>query len=325
MSDSKETLQGLWEFKGDQLGFTFNGIHSSVLGIVRTQSGLSKMALAPEGRSKTKRLQGRDEEFYYNTTYTKKSLTIDFAFYKLSDIQIRNMQSLFNDRQIHDLIFDEEPHKVYSAKVTGVASIKHLCFEENDEVRYYNGEGNIQFVCYFPFARSLYPYREDYSQEEFPSQTWLECSGLPSNQDFGIIERDGNNFSTSLYNPGDADAIFRIWIKTQELFKEKPMTLTITSRNTINGENTFKINDWINTKTEECEGLCIDLYNMYVVGAVNVNNKKVDNILYTANTEGEYFQLPANQITYLDFALETEETSLDNFEIKLDVVYLYNM
>jgi hypothetical protein len=64
---------------------------------------------------------------------------------------------LFGDKQIHDLIFDEVPYKIYSAKVTGSATIKYLVFEEKNNKRVYKGEGSVQFTCYNPFARCAFP------------------------------------------------------------------------------------------------------------------------------------------------------------------------
>jgi phage-related protein len=69
---------------------------------------------------------------------------------------------VFDGKGIHDLIFDEDPDKIWSAKVTGTASIKYICFEdaslEDSFNRIYKGEGSITFTCYFPFARSVETY-----------------------------------------------------------------------------------------------------------------------------------------------------------------------
>jgi hypothetical protein len=42
------------------------------------------------------------------------------------------------------LIFDENPYKIYRAKVTGTATIKYIPFNEGKEQeRVYKGEGTI--------------------------------------------------------------------------------------------------------------------------------------------------------------------------------------
>jgi hypothetical protein len=40
------------------------------------------------------------------------------------------------------LIFDERPYKIYRAKVTGTATIKHIPFDEKNG-RIYKGAGTI--------------------------------------------------------------------------------------------------------------------------------------------------------------------------------------
>jgi hypothetical protein len=52
------------------------------------------------------------------------------------------MRQWLDGKEIHDLVFDEAPYKVYSAKVTGTPQLKTVCFSENDE-RIYKGEGTI--------------------------------------------------------------------------------------------------------------------------------------------------------------------------------------
>jgi hypothetical protein len=44
---------------------------------------------------------------------------------------------------VHDLVLDENPYKIYRAKVTGTASIKHIPFTEGAVNRVYKGEGNV--------------------------------------------------------------------------------------------------------------------------------------------------------------------------------------
>ena len=75
------------------------------------------------------------------------------------------------------MIFDEDRDadgkalKIWSAKVTGTATMKHLCFEENGE-DIYRGEGSVTFTCYYPYARSEnfdLPTRNITNIKEFPT------------------------------------------------------------------------------------------------------------------------------------------------------------
>jgi hypothetical protein len=58
------------------------------------------------------------------------------------------------------LIFDECPYKIYSAKVTGTATLKYIPFAEGATNRLYKGEGSIQFTCYSPFARCVFSNKD---------------------------------------------------------------------------------------------------------------------------------------------------------------------
>jgi phage-related protein len=108
---------------------------------------------------------------YYGQKYTQRKINIEFSFYEISETQLQHITKLFNDSGIGELIFDEAPHKVYSAKVNGKVTLKHLCFEKANGERIYNGEGSVDFICYFPFARSRFPYLEDYTVSTIPEWT----------------------------------------------------------------------------------------------------------------------------------------------------------
>ena len=83
---------------------------------------------------------------------------------------------------IHDLIFDELPYKVYSAKVTGTPQLKTLCFDK-DGARVYKGEGAIQFTCYYPFAHTPtidFDGREISNYNNSNISEWVASSGIGS-------------------------------------------------------------------------------------------------------------------------------------------------
>ena len=148
------------EFKGDFMGFTYgtdakgNPVHSSDLGIVRVSDGSRfNQNLLPTMQDKTVQVPGGDGTYYFGSYYTQRQFTVSFAFDSLTEQEIRQIKAHFGDKKIHDLIFDETPYKVWSAKVTGTATIKYIPFDEGSTHRLYKGEGSIQFTCYLPFAR----------------------------------------------------------------------------------------------------------------------------------------------------------------------------
>lgn len=151
----------MFEFKESFLGFIFNNTHSSELGIVRTINSRMDLQLRPESKDVALELPGMDGQYWFGSNYTKRTFNINFAFGALSEQQLNKLKVFLCDKKIHELIFDEAPYKAYSAKATGVSTIKHLCFDEANGARVYRGEGTIQFVCNYPFARGLYRSLEE--------------------------------------------------------------------------------------------------------------------------------------------------------------------
>lgn len=149
-------------FKGSYLGFTFNDIHSSSLGIVRTGDPYLQNTAMPTIKDKTTEIVGRDGAVYFGASLIKQVFPTAFAFVGVTEEQLRAIKQLTNDKQIHDLIFDEHPYKVYSAKITDSATISHIAFEK-DGARFYNGSGTLTFTAFYPLARSRLEYLEDYN------------------------------------------------------------------------------------------------------------------------------------------------------------------
>ena len=150
-------------FIGEYIGFTYNNIHSSTLGIARVSGGSRfNENLLPTIQDKTVQVPGGDGTYYFGSYYTQKQFSMSFAFDSLTEQQLAEIKRVFGDKEIHDLIFDETPYKVYRAKVTGTATIKHLPFDEGTTHRVYKGEGTIQFTCYEPFARCWSKTNTDY-------------------------------------------------------------------------------------------------------------------------------------------------------------------
>lgn len=191
----------------DFIGFTYNGIHSyRDLGIYRTSDGSRyNENLTATMTDKTADVPGGDGQYYFGTTFKNRTFTVNYAFDNLSEAGIRSIKNLFCGADIHDLVFDEVPYKVWSAKVTGTATLKHLAFEE-DGKRVYKGEGSVTFTCYYPYARTpdklwtctnkIWKYSEadgkklsNYSNAAYPNkQLWKDASGL--NDSISVIKGD---------------------------------------------------------------------------------------------------------------------------------------
>ena len=158
--------------KGSFLGFTFDGVHSSHLNIVRTfENGRLTTELLPEVQTVISNNAEVDGAFFWGSHYTKRQKNISFAFSDLTEIQIRLIKTKFARNKICELIYDEEPYKVWMAKMSNTAILKHLSFEK-DGTRYYSGSGSFTFTCFYPYAKSRYPFQEDYVIENI--HEWID-------------------------------------------------------------------------------------------------------------------------------------------------------
>ena len=204
----------------DYVGFTFNGIHSSELGIVRTSDGSRfNENLLPTLQDKTVPVPGGDGAYFFGTYYTQRQFNIQFAFDEMTEKQLVKLKKWLGDKKIHELIFDETPYKAYKAKITGSAVIKYIPFSEGATNRVYKGEGSIQFTAYFPFARSVHKFLKDYNVSNL--KEWQEASGMKINgysedanvNSYPIDSYISNFHGFYVYNPGDIEADFILSLK----------------------------------------------------------------------------------------------------------------
>ena len=119
--------------KGDFIGFTYGGVHSSELGIMRVSNGSRySETLLPEFSNKTVNVPGANRVDYLGMESTQKSFPIDFAFDSVTEEQLRKMKRLFGSEKPLPLVFDESPYKTWYAKVGGNPSFNYICFDEED-------------------------------------------------------------------------------------------------------------------------------------------------------------------------------------------------
>ena len=139
-------------YSGDFLGFSLGDTHSSRLNITRVSSGDRYTdGLIPTFTDSTIVTPGGDGTYYWDTFYTQKTFTIDFAFDDLRDEDLRALRQLFAFKGVQPLIFDEFPYKKYYVKSLQPPQIKFIPFDYL-EFRIYKGEGSVQLVAYYPYA-----------------------------------------------------------------------------------------------------------------------------------------------------------------------------
>lgn len=204
----------------DFIGFTYNGKHSyDDFGIYRTSDGSRyNDNLVPSMTDKTVDVPGGDGQYYFYTTHKNRQFNISIAFDNLPEVKYREMRQWLDGKAIHDLIFDEAPYKVYSAKVTGTPQLKTICFDEEGQ-RIYKGEGTIQFTCYYPYAHTP------------------ELLKLKSNigYEIGVVTKEFNQ----------QGGIFYSFKSEEPIILDKPYTIRIDIKKIQplgDSDNTFRLN-----------------------------------------------------------------------------------
>ena len=205
------------DFQGPFLGFTYNGRHSSELGIVRINTGnRAEMPLSPSFKDSTAEVPGGKGLYYFNTQIQQRQFTINFAYDDLAEEDVRELREWLNPLEQGELIFDEEPYKVYTVKPNTQPKLSYLVF--NKEIttetfklyepstvkssgRVYKGEGAIGLTAYYPYAKApskeLSYYNSNTKEGGFGSQDeWKIAAGFDKEVQLDSLE---------CYNRGDIE------------------------------------------------------------------------------------------------------------------------
>lgn len=161
MSNITEIVQR--NLAGDFIGFTFDNIHSSELGLTRVSNGSRyESNLLPSFQDALVQPDGKDGSYYFGTTYKEKPIKIQTAFDSITEVQYRKIIETFSDKKLHKLIFDETPYKVYYAKLKQSPIMKKICFDEGESrERIYKGEMDLEFTCHTPYAYARVSHYDD--------------------------------------------------------------------------------------------------------------------------------------------------------------------
>ena len=142
-------------FVGPFLGFTIGRTHSSELKIVRVSSGdRYEQNLLPDFKDRTVEVPGGNGSYYFGSQYTSRKFTINFAFDNLTEFEIRRITQILGFQDIQYLSFDEAPYKRYAVKCAQPPQLKYICFEGQNYVDVYKGEGILNLISYYPFGFS---------------------------------------------------------------------------------------------------------------------------------------------------------------------------
>ena len=290
--------------KQDFYGFQFNGVHTSDLNIVRVSDGSRYSEnLSPVFQDKTAQMLGSDGTLYWESFDTNKAWAIQVAFDELSEMQYRRLRQVFNGKTMGELIFDELPFKAYTAKVQSSPQFKTICFDTPDGARVYKGEGTINFIAYYPYAKSVHKFLNEFDDYEYDNKAqWAAASGMKPTR----ASYDGTGTTINLYNAGDLEADWQAFY----IINSSGSALTSISLNGgVDGQMVFssisqkKTNDAyirINSRTnliEGCDSSKIptgSLYNEFLVA-------------------GDFFKIPLGESTFV--------SNTDCNEISYDYLY----
>ena len=113
-----------------------------------------------------------------------------------------------------ETIIDEETQEETVVPTWERESIYPYVIEEGTQ-RIYKGEGKIAFVCYFPFAKSVYKVLPEGSTD------WAISSGILSAEEYQNFDKyDAETGIINVYNPGDIEIGFRFYIPTEALAEQ---------------------------------------------------------------------------------------------------------
>lgn len=294
--------------KGDFIGFSFNEHRSESLGIVRVSDGSRyNEDLVPTTQDKTVQVPGGDGFYYFGSDYTQRQFNINIAFDELTEKQFRELQQVFGTKELGKLVFDERPYKYYMVK-SGKPQLKYICFGKEGE-RIYKGEGTLTFTAYYPFAKSIFKFLNEYGNKN--KDEWKEASGMKAEK--GIYDIVSNNGSISVYNAGDLETDFIL--KFSLPVDSTPIgdiKITLSKENVGKEEAFLDLNGFskkgadtgfqINTKTNLIEGF---------------NAEGLTGTLYNENiTQGDFFKIPPREEGY-----QISVTGATPIEIVYDYIY----
>lgn len=323
------------EIKGDFIGFSFGGVHSKDLGFIRVSGGdRYDEELQPDVKDVTAEVPGMDGQYYFGSTFGPKTIDIEIAFDSMTEEQFRRMRKVFGRKSQGELIFDERPYKKYLAKIESPIELSYICFDERDfsdngsrgvgiknrelrtlsdqTRRIYKGEGKITFVCYFPFAKSVFKVL----QSENINSDWAVSSGLLTDSERTGIDVYGAG-AINVYNAGDLPTGFRLYLPGAPsntlhlLYSETGAELVINSFTLKTGD----VGVIINTDNQLIQGLkTAPEYNQGILSYMtsgNIYNEYVDS--------GYFFKLEPNSKT--DNATITIDGGMEGIQIFYDYLY----
>lgn len=152
--------------RGDFIGFQYGEETSASLRVIRISDGSRyNEELLPSLNDRTAQVAGVNQTYYFGTDYPDRQIVLEVAFDDLTETEFRKLSYVFGKKEPQRLIFDETPYKYYMVKPNSAPQFKYICFNEERDgkiQRIYKGEGTINLVAYYPFAKSVHNYLDEF-------------------------------------------------------------------------------------------------------------------------------------------------------------------
>ena len=307
----------------DFVGFSFqpNGeslVHSSDLNILRVSDGSRYgINLLPTMKEQTADIPGVDGTYWWNTTYSQSTFSINFAFDSLTEYDMRRIKQVFGGKKLGKLIFDETPFKYYVVKTTGTPTLRFVSFNENGN-RIYKGEGTLNFVAYFPYAMSTIKYLDEAVGDRFENKAeWQDSLGLKSQSSTGV---SGVNFDTIssgsiyVYNPGDLEVFPKLIFGTDNTVLSGNLPTKVKL-----GSKQLQM-DWTLSSLPTEHYICIDCATHLIHGCNLTSGEyvKTSNLYNKIITSGDFFSIPvSSNVQEIEVTIASAVTGLAQYN------YLY--
>lgn len=217
--------------KIDFAGFTFNGIHTSQLGLYSVSNGdRYDRNLSPSWNLQTGSNGGRHGVSYFGYQYTQQVVNITLSTDSVTEEEYRQIKNWLSS-DISPLIFDERPYIQYYARVSTQPTFSFMVFDEevNDVSNFYNAEyldvatknevlieqgtgriykGDIvfSFIIYEPFGYSVKKFLNEYTDSN--KNEWATASRMRVSKGDLDTAATGTGGATqfTIYNAGDLEA-----------------------------------------------------------------------------------------------------------------------
>lgn len=227
-------------------------------------------------------------------------------------------------------VIDEETDEPVIDEETGEPITESVVYRDLEQVtpyelqegtmRIYKGEGKISFVCYFPFAKSVYKKLPNEEEES----SWAISSGILSADEYADFDTyDSETGTIKVYNGGDLDTGFRLYVPAAVAVNGLTLNYKPDGSNTTASLVINPITLKSDRNNIEDMGVLIDTTSEIILGVSQIT---IDSIITTSGNiyneyieAGYFFHLEPNLRS--DNAILEVEGGAQGIEIFYDYLY----